>query len=40
MTSIKGKGKGYYAYLLSSLSGVFYIGYTDSLTKRIRQLYE
>jgi len=31
------RGKGYYVYLLSSLSGVFYVGYTDSLTKRIRQ---
>ncbi|PIZ96936.1 MAG: hypothetical protein COX80_00210 [Candidatus Magasanikbacteria bacterium CG_4_10_14_0_2_um_filter_33_14] len=29
--------KGYYVYLLSSLGGVFYVGYTDSLTKRIKQ---
>ena len=29
--------KGYYVYLLSSISGVFYVGYTDSLSKRIRQ---
>ncbi|MDD2656312.1 MAG: GIY-YIG nuclease family protein [Patescibacteria group bacterium] len=29
--------KGYYVYLLSSLSGVFYVGYTDSLTDRIRK---